>query len=116
MKRFVYRKQKESHGKMLLSVAVFLVIVLVFWQGISSISTGTRKRQRESLENALMRGVTHCYALEGAYPETLDYLKEHYGLTYDESLFFVDYQTIGSNILPDITIIEREKGSLWDFD
>lgn len=109
MKRFVYRKQKESRSKMLLSVAVFLVVALVFWQGISSISTGTKKRQRESLENALMRSVTHCYALEGVYPASLDYLKEYYGLTYDESLFFVDYQKIGSNILPDITIIEREK-------
>lgn len=109
MERFVYRKQKESRGRVLLSVGIFLLIVVVFWQGIASISTGTRKRQRESLENALMRSVTHCYALEGAYPASLEYLKEHYGLTYDESLFFVDYQMIGSNILPDITIIEREK-------
>lgn len=109
MKRFVYRKQKESRGRMLLSVGVFLVIGMVFLQGIASISTGTRKRQRESLENAIMRSVTHCYALEGSYPESLEYLKEHYGLTYDEALFFVDYQTIGSNILPDITIIEKEK-------
>lgn len=109
MERFVYRKQKESRSKVVVSVCIFLLIVTVFWQGISSISTGTRKRQRESLESALMRSVTHCYALEGMYPASLDYLKENYGLTYDESLFFVDYQTIGSNILPDITIIEREK-------
>ena len=108
MKRFVYRKSKGSCSKMFLSAAVFIVIALIFIQGIDSISTGTKRRQRESLENALMRSVTHCYALEGAYPGTLDYLKEHYGLTYDESLFFVDYQTLGSNILPDITIIERK--------
>ena len=62
---------------MLLSVGVFLVIVFVFLQGISSISEGTRKRQRESLENAIMRSVTHCYAVEGAYPADLEYLKSH---------------------------------------
>ena len=73
---------------MLLSVGVFLVIVFVFLQGISSISEGTRKRQRESLENAIMRSVTHCYAVEGAYPADLEYLKSRYGLTYDETLFF----------------------------
>ena len=109
MKRFVYRKQKDSRTRMLLSVCVFLVILLVFFQGIASVSAGTRKRQRESLENALIRSVTHCYAVEGVYPESLDYLKENYGLTYDEDLFFVDYRTIGSNILPDITIIEKEE-------
>ena len=105
MKRFVYRKQKDSRTRMLLSACVFLVILLVFFQGISSISAGTRKRQRESLENAIMR----CYAVEGAYPPDLLYLRENYGLTYDENLFFVDYRTVGSNILPDITIIEKEE-------
>ncbi len=109
MKRFVYRKQQGSQLRMMLSVCVFLLIGLVFLQGISSISAGTRKRQRESLESAIMRSVTHCYAVEGSYPADLDYLKEHYGLTYDEALFFVDYRTIGANILPDITIIEREE-------
>ncbi len=54
-----------------------------------------------------MRSITHCYAVEGTYPSSLEYLKENYGLTYDETVFFVDYQTIGSNILPDVTIIER---------
>jgi hypothetical protein len=46
--------------------------------------------------------------VEGKYPESLDYLKEHYGLTYNEDLFFVDYRVSGSNILPDVTIIERK--------
>ena len=94
---------------MLLSVCVFFMIALFFFQGIASISEGTKKRQRESLENAIMRSVMHCYAVEGAYPADLEYLRTKYGLTYDESLFFVDYRAVGSNILPDITIIEREE-------
>ena len=94
---------------MLPSILVFLAIALLFFQGISSVSSGTRKRQKESLENAITRSITHCYAVEGSYPASLEYLKENYGLTYDENLFFVDYQTIGSNILPDVTIIEREE-------
>lgn len=94
---------------MLPSILVFLAIALLFFQGISSVSAGTRKRQKESLENAITRSITHCYAVEGSYPASLEYLKENYGLTYDEDLFFVDYQTIGSNILPDVTIIEREE-------
>ena len=102
MNRFVYRKQKHPMPKLALSVGVFAL-----FQGISSISEGTRKRQKESLENAVMRSITHCYAVEGTYPSSLEYLKENYGLTYDETVFFVDYQTIGSNILPDVTIIER---------
>ena len=92
---------------MFLSAAVFIVIALIFIQGIDSISTGTKRRQRESLENALMRSVTHCYALEGAYPVTLDYLKEHYGLTWNEERYWIDYQPIGSNLMPDVTVVKH---------
>lgn len=107
MSRFEYRRQSDHAPKFLLSVCVFLLILFLFVQGISSFSVSTRKRQKESLENAIMRNVTYCYTVEGSYPESLNYLKENYGLTYDEDLFFVDYRISGSNILPDVTIIER---------
>lgn len=107
MARFQYRKKKHVYRKFILSACVFAGIVIAFYQGTQSLSSGAEKRQRESLENALIRGVTYCYTVEGAYPESLDYLKENYGLIYDEDLFFVDYKVEGSNIMPDITIIEK---------
>lgn len=108
MSRFTYQKQPPAAPKALLSVLAFLLILLFFVREISSLSDSTQRRQRESLEHAMMRSITYCYTIEGAYPQSLDYLKEHYGLTYDENLFFVDYRVSGSNILPDVTIIERE--------
>ncbi len=108
MNRFGYQKQKIQTPKFLLSVCTFLLLLFLFMQGISSFSDSARKRQKESLENALMRSITYCYTMEGAYPESLDYLKKYYGLTYNEDLFFVDYRVSGTNILPDVTIIERE--------
>lgn len=108
MSRFTYQKQPSAAPKALLSVLAFLLILLFFVREISSLSDSTQRRQRESLEHAMMRSITYCYTIEGAYPQSLDYLKEHYGLTYDENLFFVDYRVSGSNILPDVTIIERE--------
>ena len=39
--------------------------------------------------------------------ELLEYLKENYGLTYNEDLFYVDYRTTGANLIPDVTIIEK---------
>lgn len=107
MKRFQYRKKPVKASGVLISVCAFFLIVFLFIQGISSFSEGTKRRQKESLENALNRDIVYCYSVEGAYPQSLDYLKENYGLTYDENLFFVDYHVSGSNIFPDVTIIER---------
>ncbi len=107
MSRFQYEKQSYKPSGLLLSAAVFLAVTIFFVQGLSSLSDSTRRRQKESLENAITRSVTYCYAVEGTYPENLDYLKRNYGLAYDEEAFFVDYRVVGSNVLPDITIIEK---------
>lgn len=107
MNRFQYKKQSRGPSGIFLSLCVFLVILFIFMQGLSSLSDSTMRRQKESLENAITRSVTYCYTVEGTYPENLDYLKDNYGLIYDEETFFVDYRIIGSNVLPDITIIEK---------
>lgn len=109
MRRFQYQKQPNNPPKFLLSICVFVIFLLLFIEGISSLSQGTVTRQKESLENAVVRSVTYCYAIEGSYPGDLTYLKEYYGLTYDEDLFFVDYRVSGSNIFPDITVVERKE-------
>ena len=61
-----------------------------------------------TLERALTRSITQCYALEGTYPPDINYLTDHYGLTYDSDYYYIDYQYIGSNLRPDVTIIERK--------
>ena len=107
MARFQDKKQPHTTRNLFLSAGIFLLIAVIFYGGILSVSDDTVKRQRESLENAINRDISFCYAMEGRYPESLDYLKENYGLTYDESRFFVDYRVLGSNMMPDVTIIEK---------
>lgn len=91
----------------LLPVLLICVIFLLFIGSVSSVDASTTAKQEESLQSAIHRDMLQCYAIEGTYPPNLDYLKEHYGLTYDENTFFVDYQTLGSNILPDVTVLRK---------
>lgn len=107
MTRFQLTKRSSLGKTFLISIAFFVVVTVMLVYGINSISTKTRAEEKRNLENALQRGITQCYAVEGTYPESLDYLKEHYGITYDEDVFFVDYKASGANILPDVTIIEK---------
>lgn len=93
-----------------ISLIFSIVVIIICILGIQNVESSTREKQLESLENAIQRSVIQCYAVEGTYPPNLDYLKEHYGLTYDEEDFFVDYQTFGSNMMPDITVIPRNGG------
>lgn len=105
-----FRNQKKIFpklNKLKLPVIAFLILFVFFLYGIQSISSTTSQKQAESLENAIYRSVVQCYAVEGTYPPSLTYLEEHYGLFYDTNSFFVDYKPIGSNIMPDITIIVK---------
>ena len=88
-----------------LPLLVGIVILLLFLWGIQSVSDTTAAKQQESLESALARSIAQCYAVEGMYPPSLNYLKEHYGLTDDEHKFYVDYQSIGSNLMPEVNVL-----------
>ena len=86
-----------------------LCVVAFFVFSIRNFGTYTADKQLESLENALHRDIIQCYAIEGIYPPSLSYLEEHYGLTYDNTRFFVDYHSVAGNLYPDVTVLERRR-------
>lgn len=96
----------------LLSVVCMIAVLFLFVKAVDNISTANSTEQTKILSQALTRSITACYSLEGAYPPNIDYLVEHYGLTYDSDEYFIDYQYIGANLRPDITIIKKD-GELW---
>lgn len=90
-----------------LSLLITLGIFILFILQIQNITHLTKQQQRINLEKAISRDIIQCYALEGYYPPDLNYIEEHYGLIYNKSEFFIDYQIEGENIKPTFTIIER---------
>lgn len=101
---FLHRKKNFS-WRIWGTVLIFLVCALLLWRGVSSISAQAKASQTENLKNAVERSAIHCYAVEGAYPESLDYIKEHYGISWDPDKYVVDYAVMGSNMMPVVTII-----------
>ncbi|MEG0996542.1 MAG: hypothetical protein RSH26_06225, partial [Clostridia bacterium] len=51
------------------------------------------------------RATMLCYAVEGRYPASVEELRAHYGLAYDESRFIVSLDGFASNLLPNISVI-----------
>ena len=90
------------------SILIFLLIFLLFYKGVGSVSQAASEQQMENLQQAIRRSTVHCYAVEGSYPESLDYLKEHYGITYNPEKYIVDYEIIGSNLMPDVKVFARK--------
>ena len=101
------QKKKKKYRQLLYSV--LLVEMMMFVSGFvdDRIRLSNESEQTAILEKAVTRTITQCYALEGSYPPDIAYLTTHYGLTYDPDQYLIDYQYIGSNLRPDVTIIKR---------
>ena len=80
-------------------------MVAMLWTSSSQIFSETKKKQQESLKEAVIKGAVQCYSVEGRYPESLSYLEQHYGLKYDKHEFVISYEIIGSNRMPQVTVI-----------
>lgn len=92
-----------------LSIVLFVGIAVLFFLAVDATGKSSISKQQESLETALSRDIVQCYAIEGRYPPDLEYLEQHYGLTYDKKTFFVDYIPVASNLYPDVTVILIKK-------
>lgn len=101
------RKKRRSQYSGAASIVLFLAVLFLLFTAFDSLSERYMEEQKETLIRALHQSTLQCYAAEGFYPESLQYLEEHYRIRYDKSVFFVDYQPIGKNIMPDITVIRK---------
>ena len=75
--------------------------------GIRDAGERSRSEEKRLAEESIRRAVVTCYAIEGCYPPSYDYMKENYGLRIDESKYDVVYSIFATNIMPDITVLER---------
>lgn len=82
-------------------------MLLGFLLALSNLESGQQSQGKRQLEEALRRTAVSCYALEGAYPPDVDYMRSHYGLQWDEAHYVVRYALEASNLMPDITVLEK---------
>ena len=74
----------KMNKKDVASIAIFIVLILSFVLLINSITTKNNGRELQIVRDAVKNAALTCYAVEGVYPDDLDYLREHYHLSYNE--------------------------------
>ncbi len=89
--------------KLLAIVAVLAAAVLL----VNRIASAQDSAETDIVRDAVKNAALTCYAVEGAYPDSVDYLREHYRLAYDEDRYLITYDAFASNMIPDIYVTER---------
>ena len=100
------RRDLRRAGLGMLAAVAVLAVVLWFFAALGNLRDGQGEEGRQQLETALRRAAVACYAAEGVYPPTLDYLTEHYGVQIEEDRYTVFYDIFADNLMPDITVLE----------
>ena len=99
-------KRRFSLGPVLV-LPLAIAAVLMFTTAVANLQEGHRSEGKQQLEEAVRRGAVACYAAEGIYPPTLQYLQEHYGLQINEDRYVVFYEVFAQNMMPDVTVLEH---------
>ena len=92
-------------------IAIVLLTILVLcgaWLLVTRMGRTSGDAQTEFVTKAVHNAALTCYAVEGAYPDDLEYLRENYGLAYDQSRYMVSYDAFAANQVPTIFVTEVE--------
>ena len=89
------------------AAAVFVALIVGFVVLVNSLTSTSGSQEAELVHDAVKNAVLTCYAVEGTYPESLEYLREHYKLAYNTERFVVEYDAFASNVMPEIVVRER---------
>lgn len=101
-------KRRGGWISLVLGVALFAAAAWAVSFGVEQTAEASDAEGLLLAERAVRRAAVSCYAAEGAYPNSYTYLKEHYGVAVDEDRYTVFYEVFASNLMPEITVVERE--------
>ncbi len=104
-------RRKWNGLSLILGTLVFVAIAVWVAVGLRQAAVSSEREGLRLAEQSIRRAAVSCYAVEGAYPATYDQLKEWSGIQVDEERYAVFYEIFASNIMPDITVVERGSAS-----
>lgn len=81
-------------------------VILLFFTAMSNFKQGESDEGQLRLEKSLREACTSCYASEGYYPPTLEYIAENYGISAGSD-YTVFYEIFSDNLMPDITVLKK---------
>lgn len=93
----------------LIKILILISILGLTFNLSKSLYNKTENNKTEELKKTIQTASIECYAVEGMYPPSVEYLEENYGIQIDRNKYNVFYSGFASNMLPDITVAEVEQ-------
>ena len=100
----------KKHGLargLALTLAVFAALFGGAVAAFQKIGSSSENMEEQLVLDAVRRAALTCYAVEGAYPQSIKELERGYGLAYNKDAYIVSYDAFASNTMPNIQVLRK---------
>jgi len=108
----IFDENKSSRKRIYIGLATMIVVLIGFYFTFLETSKSSEHEKMAISQKAIERAVVNCYAIEGFYPQSVEYIEENYGVIIDHNKYIVEYEIMGSNVLPEVRVVEKGSTSL----
>ena len=107
MKDFKGKRQKYVWKAIVLPALLCAAILTIFALGVYKFNELSLEQDRQLTYAAIQKATVQCYADEGRFPASVDYLVEHYNVNIDYDHFMVTYDCAAANVSPNIAVFRK---------
>ncbi|MEY8461128.1 hypothetical protein AALA69_08390 [Eggerthellaceae bacterium 24-137] len=100
-------QMKQRRRRRIVLVLAACALAAALWLAWDAAGAQTEAQSALSVRNAVLDAAMQCAAVEGAYPSSLKYLEEHYGLVVNYNDYAVTYEAFASNVPPSVVVVPR---------
>lgn len=94
--------KRRVNGNILKVIVMFAALaaaVFCLYKAAGRMGSNQEAESLKQLDTSIRKAMMTCYATEGVYPPTIQYLKDNYGVQVDETRFVVFYEVFWENMM-----------------
>ena len=103
-------KTIRQHKFITVCVLIALIVIGGVLFAVTRTDEADMQAQADSIREAVRARALQCFVIENAYPESLAYLEQNYGLAVNKKDFQIIYTPFAENLPPDIRVIYKGGG------
>ena len=98
---------KRRTRKRMAGLLAAVLVVALLWACSGAIGASLREQGELSVRNAILNSAKQCFAIEGAYPSSIEHLERHYGLVVNRSDYAITYEVFADNVMPNVVVLAK---------
>lgn len=97
----------KSVAKAIAAIVVVIACVVAIIFAFMKLAPEVSSQGTVSLKHAIVQSANQCYAIEGSYPYSLEYLENNYGLVVNHDDYSITYEVFADNVAPSVVVVEK---------